>query len=181
MPQRPQDRCPKHIDFINRHTSGTRMYASNEEIAAIIKSCGEPAALLYGFYLSKAQDPKYRFTDHKTARVFGWKVNKARNIRLKLEKAGWFAHTKTSGATIKVEVFFIGPVEVLAYKLEAARGSWGVAKVVAALKALPVSYASEKTRGLLKRWINAGYVKMLPAEEIAYNQDPNFYAAKLLP
>jgi hypothetical protein len=181
MPQRPQDRCPKHIDYINRHKGGTRMYASNEENAAIIKSCGEPAALLYGFYLSKAHDSKYRFSDDKTARVFGWKVNKARIIRLKLEKAGWFAHTKTSGATIKVEVFFIGPVEVLAYMVEASKKKWSPADIAARLNALPLPYASEKKRTLLLRWISAGFVKMIAAEKTAYTENAYAFAATLLP
>lgn len=147
------------------------MYATNEQKAVIIKACGEPAVILYEFYLSKANEDTYVHTDKKNARVFGWTIAKARVVRLKLEKAGWFKHIKTRNSTYSITAYFLGLVKVLEYKIETSKPQMNVQQVVDVLDGLSVKYSDKKKHPLLKRWLKAGYIDLSVLELQVFKSD----------
>lgn len=70
-------------------------YLTAEERRDMIKTCGEPAVLLFDYYIKLASlnEPE-EITDEKAGHFFGWSWQKAQRYRIKLTKAGWVDQTR---------------------------------------------------------------------------------------
>ena len=79
-----------HIERKKTARSASKMYLSAQDIKNLVQECGEASCLLYQYYTSKAGIDGFEYTDAKSAKYFGWKESKAKQLRLKLSKANWF-------------------------------------------------------------------------------------------
>ena len=66
------------------------MYLSAQDIKDLVQECGEASCLLFQYYTSNAGIDGFEYTDEKSAKYFGWKESKAKQLRLKLSQANWF-------------------------------------------------------------------------------------------
>lgn len=170
----------KAIDYINMHTGGQRMYATLPEQQAIIQACGEPAVILYEYYLSKRASEFGDLVDKKVARTFCWSEKKAQQVRLKLKKAGWIDQelTTNSAGTYKSTVYFLGLIKVLEYRIKVSKPKKTIVDVVNDLNGLAVKYTDKQKHTLLIRWLKAGYIVMAPFEQKAFDENPIEFVEK---
>ena len=66
------------------------MYLTLENKKTIITECGDAALILLDYFYLKANVPNFKHTDEKASYSLGWSTRKAKDIRLKLTKAGYF-------------------------------------------------------------------------------------------
>lgn len=158
-------------EYNDTHRSRNMLYANNTEKAAIIKDCGDSAVVLYGFYLAKSNDKRYKHTDKKTALTFGWSESKAQRVRLSLEKAGWYKAITSRNGNYSIISYFLGPIRVLQHKIETSKPKLSIASVVVLLDGLPIKYTEKQKHQILKRWLKAGYMGLSKPEQDAYTAD----------
>lgn len=68
----------------------TKYYMSDAERRQIIDQVGDPACMLYDYYLRMASIGEQELTDQAAAEYFGWSEQKAKRNRLALARAGFF-------------------------------------------------------------------------------------------
>lgn len=105
----------EHIDEINVHCDKKdkamylKYYLSADERRELIKEIGDPACMLYEYYLRMASIPNQVITDDLAADYFGWNTRKVKRYRQALTKAGWFDAAKyTIAKTRKGISYYIG-------------------------------------------------------------------------
>lgn len=90
------------IDEVNVHCDRKdkalyiKYYLSAVERRELIKTLGDPACMLFEYYLRMASIPNQIITDNLAAEYFGWNSRKVRRYRQALQQAGWYAHSKYS-------------------------------------------------------------------------------------
>lgn len=92
---------PRHdIQEINVHCrkNAKEIYSkymiSDRERKTIIAELGDPACMLYEFYLRMASHGNVPLTDENASEYFGWKPSKVRTYRNALTNAGWFRQVR---------------------------------------------------------------------------------------
>ena len=122
-----KNRVYKHMYFEMPESKGNihlKMYLTQSERRALLAACGDAALLLLEYYIRMASlKEKEEITDEKAANYFGWRPEKAKRIRQKLIKAGWFDQARITlhkgGRGI---VYFIGQEPVSRHRSQEHRG-----------------------------------------------------------
>ena len=91
--------------------NGTYNYLHLQDKIDVMKACGDPALILYEFYLSKSGTPDYTFDDESVARAISWNKSKVKKYRLKLTTENYFLQRKgklNDGA--RITITYLDPV-----------------------------------------------------------------------
>ena len=92
---------------VNKPSRARKIYLTGKEKRQVIAEVGDAGCVLMDYYLSVSGRKHFVITDEKAARALGWKKTKARDVRLKLTKAGWFFHRKTTKGVV-THIYYLG-------------------------------------------------------------------------
>ena len=84
-------RCRKNAKAIY-----SKYFLSDIERKQLIADLGDPACMLYEYYLRMASIGDVQLTDKSASEYFGWSERKAKRNRLALDRAGWFRQAKAT-------------------------------------------------------------------------------------
>lgn len=73
-----------------------KYYLSDSNRRELIKTIGDPACLLFDYYLRMASKEDREITDSDVASQFGWDIQKVQRYRRALQKNGWFRRSSFS-------------------------------------------------------------------------------------
>lgn len=89
------------------------MYLSLSEKREIIKDLNETALVLYEYFIGSSKSPAFNPSDKAICYALGWKITKARDTRLLIQKNNYLKIEKYKNGNKKLYRVYLGKENVL--------------------------------------------------------------------
>ncbi len=136
-----------------------------EEVAReLMAEIDDSAYALYAYYVLKSREHRFTFEDENAAEYLGWKLDKVKRNRRKLQQHHWFHQEsgKYSGGR-KIFTTYLGKDKVIPAVgieniLAGAKKPYTAVEALQLLKDSGLIYNEEKQDAQIKLWLKSGLI-----------------------